>query len=74
MRSKTLHGKGIKRMGHVMDADQAFAFKSKVGKLSGRIWVDYILSERGGPILGNKAVTLASCQRSESDLYQSMGL
>ena len=36
-------------MGHVKDADQALAFKSKVGKLSS-------FSEKRGQILGNKAV------------------
>ena len=57
MHSNTLRGKEMKGMGHdVKDAEQAVAFQSKVGKLSCRIWVDYIFSETGSQILGNKAV------------------
>ena len=48
---KARRGKEMKQMGHVKDADQALAFKSKVGKLFNRIWVDYIFSEKGGPNL-----------------------
>ena len=56
MRSKTQCHKEMKRIGHVKEADQALTFKSKVGKLSNRIWFDYIFSEKGGQILENKAV------------------
>ena len=55
-------------MGHMKDADQALAFKSKMGKFSSRIWVDYIFSEKGGQILGNKAVIWLAAKDQKATL------
>ena len=63
----------MKWMGHMKDADQALAFKLKVGKLSSRIWVDCIFSEKGGQILGNKGVIwLAAKDRQKLELPNLM--